>query len=71
MTQRIKGDTEDLPPGWIVDHDNWGARKATPADRQRIQDSPPEIFMCTCFEEGGMLCVQLAQAARYMDGENA
>lgn len=67
MSARIDGDDTDLPAGWSVDEDNWGVRPARPADHARLAESPPEVFMRTCFEDG-MLCVHVATAARYMDG---
>ena len=66
MSARIAGDDADLPEGWTVDEDNWGTRPTRPSDYARLESSPPEVFMRTCFE-GGMVCVHVASAARYMD----
>jgi len=45
MTQRISGDTEDLPEGWTVDEDNWGARPVKPTDERRLAESPPPCLL--------------------------
>jgi hypothetical protein len=67
VTHRIAGDTDDLPEGWIVDDDNWGARPKRAGDEERFKTSPPYVWMRACFEKG-MLCVLTAKAAHYMDG---
>lgn len=62
---RIAGDTADLPAGWTVDRDNWGARPVRPADQARMGKRD---VLTRCCVENGKVCVMDAQTARRIDG---
>lgn len=64
---RIEGDDRDLPPGWTVDEDNWGARPFRAGDEERYSKS--RLMMRTSIGVNeNMVYVHIADAAFIMDG---